>query len=96
MLRIHVESNPMDSTSCIDPIDPVKVNYISRVSQHARLSSDIQPFITRPTSTPTQNPKPAHRSIPVGVTTWDQSPKLPVFVFWVGVEVGGEKAKPSR
>ena len=41
----------------------------------------------------THNPKPIHRSIPVGVTTWDRSPKLPVFEFWVGVDVDAEGAK---
>ena len=48
---------------------------------------------------PTRNPKPAHRSIPVGVTAWDQSPKLPVFVLWVEVEVGTQYRgykKPKR
>ena len=45
-----------------------------------------------PAQSPTRNPKPAHRSIPVGVTAWDQSPKLPVFVLWAGVEA----SQPSQ
>ena len=52
-----------------------------------------------PPHNPTQDPKPAHRSIPVGVTAWDQSPKLLVFVLWVEVEVGTQYRgykKPKR
>jgi hypothetical protein len=63
--------------------------YLDRALQtqtHLQPQTQLQ-LQPRPTSTPTQNPKPAHRSIPVGVTTWDQSPKLPVFVFWVGVKL---------
>ena len=44
MLRIHVESNPINRTSCIDPIDPVKVNYIhrSRISDGKKMKRHIQ------------------------------------------------------
>ena len=40
---------------------------------------------------PDPQSKAVHRSIPVRVTTWDQSPKLRVLEFWVEADVDAER-----